>query len=567
MSDQEFADAEVLLRQRLTQLAEYAPTAVRMHDEVAVVSTNRQSGRGRRFGLVVAVTALIGAGGFTTYSFLGASNDGGAATPQEAVSTFVTAMEREDVLGMIDVTLPEEVAVLRAAVGSIASDAKRVDLLDDDFSASGVKGLDISVDDLAFETNFLEGGLAAVTATSGTISASLDPKAFPFGVKVRELVGNGDRVSTASLTLANGDSSLAIMTVERDGRWYVSLEYTIAEYVRQLNGWEPPGPVSRTPVGFDSPEAAATGFYERLASLDLQSTIDTFAPGEDAMAWLAQSWMSDAQAAVERARSNGWSVAVSGLTYEAFGDGSQLTLRPATFHVEGTSSAGYGQASSGTSTSSNEDGTVVQVDFPATTTTEPQSFSVDRADGCTTVTGSLTASLYGSDLPPGATAVDGGFRLCGTGNEILGGLGLLLSGSALQLPAISVVQSGGQWYVSPLGTILGSVTVDLHDIVAGTSLFDTALAPFLYGGLGRGTLELMVKGQSASSIDPACLPALTVDGDVVTGVVADPPRDAIRMCNETVSFTSEGSSSSGSATAPAVAETPASTSEPAATTP
>jgi hypothetical protein len=44
---------------------------------------------------------------------LGASNDGGAATPQEAVTTFVSAMEHEDILGMIDVTLPEEVGVLR----------------------------------------------------------------------------------------------------------------------------------------------------------------------------------------------------------------------------------------------------------------------------------------------------------------------------------------------------------------------------------------------------------------------------------------------------------------------
>ena len=72
------------------------------------------------------------------------------------------------------------------------------------------------------------------------------------------------------------------MTVERDGRWYVSVEYTVAEYVRRAAGWEIPAPVTRTPVGFDSPEEAATAFYDRLASLDLQSALDTFAPGEDA---------------------------------------------------------------------------------------------------------------------------------------------------------------------------------------------------------------------------------------------------------------------------------------------
>ncbi len=311
MSDQEFAATGALLSQRLAQLADHAPTAVRMPDEVTVVASNRPAGRGRRAGVIAAVAALIGAGGFTTYSFLGATNDGGAATPEEAVTTFVSAMENEDVLGMIDVTLPEEVGALRGAVDSITSDAKRVDLLGDDFDTGGVQGVDISIDDLALETNFFEGGLAAVTATSGTISATFDPLVFQFGDKARELLGDGDGASTATADLATTDAS--VMTVERDGRWYVSLEYTLAEFIRQANGWEVPGPVSRTPVGFDSPEAAVTGFYDRLAALDLQSAIDTFAPGEDAIAWLAQSWMADAQAAMERASVDGWSVAISGL--------------------------------------------------------------------------------------------------------------------------------------------------------------------------------------------------------------------------------------------------------------
>lgn len=601
ISDQEFAHTEVLLRQRLSQLAAHAPTAVHMPDEVAVVATDRSSGRGRRFGVIAAVTALVGAGGFTTYSFLGASNDGGAATPQEAVTTFVSAMEHEDILGMIDVTLPEEVSALRAAVDSISADAKRIDLLADDFNASGVHGLDISVDDLVLDTNFLEGGLAAVSATSGTITASVTPQAFQFGAKLRELIGDGDRVSTATANLANTGLPRAVMTVERDGRWYVSVEYTIAEFIRQLNGWEVPGPVGRTPVGFESPESAATGFYERLATLDLQSAIDTFAPGEDAMAWIGQSWMSDAQAAMERARTNGWSVTISGLTYDAIGDGDQRTLRPATFDMQGTTSAGYGQGPSGgfnssertvilsydgsgyvilpagerppttvdgltfapgfpeanenyNFTTSNEDGTINQLDFLTESNGEPQSFTVKHADGCTTVTGSVAASLFGTDLPPGATAVDGGFRLCG-GSGVLGGLTLLAAGSDLELPAISVVQSGGKWYVSPLGTILASATVNLHDIADGSSLFDTALAPFIYGGLSRNTLALMVKGQSASSIDPGCLPALTVDGGLVTGVVADPSLAAIRVCNGTVSFATVAASSR-SETAPPPASTP-----------
>src|SRR6185295_6381873 len=93
MSDHEFAQTEMLLRERLAQLADHAPATVQRSDEVRVVATNHGVRRGRRAGVIAAVTALIGAGGFTTYSFLGASNDGGAATPEEATSAFVSAIE------------------------------------------------------------------------------------------------------------------------------------------------------------------------------------------------------------------------------------------------------------------------------------------------------------------------------------------------------------------------------------------------------------------------------------------------------------------------------------------
>jgi hypothetical protein len=69
----------------------------------------------------------------------------------------------------------------------------------------------------------------------------------------------------------------------------------------------------------------------------------------------------------------------------------------------------------------------------------------------------------------------------------------------------------------------------------------------------------MVKGRSDQSIDPDCLPALTVDGGLVTGVLADPPLDAIRACVNTVY--SVGDPESGSGTAPPEVVTEASVPE------
>ncbi|MEY2552948.1 MAG: hypothetical protein QOC57_808, partial [Ilumatobacteraceae bacterium] len=336
LSDQELAETETLLRQRLAQLADHAPATVQVPGEVQVVTLDGRRRSRRRYGAIAAITALVGAGSFTTYSFLGASNDGGAATPEEAVTTFMSAFEHEDLLGMIDVTLPQEVAVLRDAVSSTTSDATRLDLLNGSFDAHSVNGVDVSVDRLTLNTDYLEGGLAAVTATGGTFNASFDPQAFPFGAKLRAILGSDRQAGSRSVALGGGGTAALLMTVQRGGRWYVSVEYTIAEYIRRAGNWESPAPVTRSPMGFDTPEATANAFYDRLAALDLQGAIDTFAPGEDAMAWLAQSWLPDASASIERGRASGWSLAISGLTYDTIGGDGHRTLVPAAFTIEGT---------------------------------------------------------------------------------------------------------------------------------------------------------------------------------------------------------------------------------------
>jgi hypothetical protein len=295
-------------------------------------------------------------------------------------------------------------------------------------------------------------------------------------------------------------------------------------------------------VGFDTPEAAVTGFYDRLGSLDLQSATATFAPGEDAFAWLAQSWMPSAQAAVDRGRADGWSVDVSGLTYEKIGEGDHLTLRPLTFIATGTTPADFNDHSGGDADPS-----------AGQSTGGPKPFRIERADGCTTVTGAA-ASTFGSEPPAGSTSVDGGFRTCGDGSDPLGGLLLFAAGGMLQLPSVSVVESGGQWYVSPLGTLLATATVGLHDIRDGSSLFRSILGPYIYG-VPAGVLTSMVVGQSVNELAAECLPAVTVDNGVVTGVLDDPPVDAVRACTNGSFESSSSSSGSGFSPAPVVTAT------------
>jgi hypothetical protein len=140
----------------------------------------------------------------------------------------------------------------------------------------------------------------------------------------------------------------------------------------------------------------------------------------------------------------------------------------------------------------------------------------------------------------------GSSKVCGSTSGF-GVLGLLLfAGSRSDLPTVSVVQSGGKWFVSPLGTALASFSTSLHDLEAGSSLIDSPLAAFIYGVPSRAFLDAMVAtGQDVGSIAPDCLPALTVENGKVTGSVSDPPPDAVRACVSGSFSTTTSSSSSG----------------------
>ena len=186
-------------------------------------------------------------------------------------------------------------------------------------------------------------------------------------------------------------------------------------------------------------------------------------------------------------------------------------------------------------TTANSDGTVNQLVLPSDQAAGPQSFSFERADGCTTImstggAGSPFGGFTAFRMSPSATKVDGGYRICGE-QSVMGGLGLfVLSGGMTELPAVSVVQTGGEWYVSPLGTLLAGISTGLHDDEAESSLFDSPFAPFLYGGFSRTMLESVVVDQPVDSVEAACLPAVTVENGTITGVVADPPIAAVQAC-------------------------------------
>ena len=164
------------------------------------------------------------------------------------------------------------------------------------------------------------------------------------------------------------------------------------------------------------------------------------------MRWLGsrRPGSTDAKSAIERGQLDGWTVGISGLTYETTGTGDHLTLRPLTFKIEGTAPVAFVADASGIAdpslptvvsafdgsgyalvppgqvpatidglhftdifpagdgdvegghfnfTSADTDGNITPLVFPSEPTTSPEPFTIERADGCTTATGAASAFL------------------------------------------------------------------------------------------------------------------------------------------------------------------------------
>lgn len=587
-----------VLRDRLHRLADHAPTSVVLPGELRLVAQQPSEPKRRWLKFGVPAVALLAGGSISLAAARQGDTDRGAASPSEAVLDLVAAVEDEDLLGVIATMDPAEVDALHGLLDATAADARRVGLLADGFSLDGVDGVDVSVDGLELATEDVADGLTVVTATAGTMAASFDPATFPMGDDLRQLLGSEPTPASGSSPVP----SFAVATVEHDGRWFVSLGYTLGELLRRNAGEALLLAPTTTPEGFDSPEAVAQEFYRRLADLDVGGMAAMAAPGEgDALARYLPIWLSRIERGVADIHAQGLAfdlgavtvktdgtsdhrtVTATGYTYDATvpdyaatsgqpfdpslptlvyqQTGSQLrTFRipagvaiPAT--VDGLQEATPdGWAEMSNTLTASPDGTITQP-VAAGTTPEPLRLHVEFADGCLKASG--TALDRASSPDAQATDADG----CILPSLYGGLLSIVGVGAVPELPRMATVQVDGQWYLSPIGTLGGAFTQVLRDTEPGTlASLDGPLAPALFG-TNRSMLAAQYTGMARSDIPAECMPILTFGPDgTVTGVAAEPARADVRACADLgYSTTSTGSASSE----PAVAvEVPASSAAP-----
>ena len=384
--------------------------------------------RGRAW-LAVASAVVLAVAGTSTSVVLAGTGGGGAGSPAAAVQGLVDALNKSDVIGMLDSVDPGERNALEPGLEGIFGQFKRLGILSPAADLNGITGVDISEHGLSISTDQLTPNVAAVTVSGGSSTAGVVPSQLPLGSyfqRVADEAMNGRSVTTTGPN--NGNTTLG--TVRVDGGWYVSLGYSIAIDALRASGRSgaPPATGQLQAAGASSPEGAVQALFNDASQFDLSALLSDLDPLEMAAAdAYAADWLPNAQAALDKAR-GGANIQFGNLNFT-------------TEQVDG--------------------GTLVKLGKGLTVTVKGQGRELEYANGCYTYTAQ------------GATS-----HQCAQGDvQYLAQLKAFLPQPVQPIftrlttikPDIGfvTVDQGGKWYVSPTRTYLEAISAFLSELRPG----------------------------------------------------------------------------------------------------
>ena len=182
-------------------------------------------------GLALAVAAT----GLVSWSVLGAG--GGASSPEAAAEQFLTAVAAQDVVGALDMVLPGEV---QGAADVFEAERKKA-VEKKEMAEEGItEALDITVSDWEFDVEQVDEAVALVTLEDTDLKVRWDLGK----IEAKEIAESVDAVEPEDRTgswpnardggyaevkeaMAEDGLTPTVVTIEEDGRWYVSFLGTV----------------------------------------------------------------------------------------------------------------------------------------------------------------------------------------------------------------------------------------------------------------------------------------------------------------------------------------------------
>lgn len=307
----------------------------------------RPPGRGRgvfKAVVVVLVVVLVAAAGFLVNRLL-VSKVGGATSAAGSVERLVDALEDKDWTALGVALPPDETYQLAGLFRDSGALQEKLggtpDSLDDQFD-----GVRIDVSDLSLSTDDIGTDLTKVSIERATILIEIDQKTTEslaalipdvdpaeVGKLTVKVSVDGPRISYEVSSGSDGDSGTEtvvvggeeqppfVMSVKRDGGWFVSPMFTAAQYAAEDAGWET-ADTSGSDVTFDSPEEAVTGFAEALAETFESSDVTHLADA-----------MGGVEARLLRTYAPGINDELGSEPDFSLGPGTRVTVRDTEYHV------------------------------------------------------------------------------------------------------------------------------------------------------------------------------------------------------------------------------------------
>lgn len=245
---------------------------------------------------LVVVVALVAAAGVWFFAFRNqnsttAGGSGGESTPEQSVTALFSTLSNSDPIGLADQLDPAEAALFTDLNTDILDQLKRLEVLSSDASAESLTGTKITVDGLTYAgaPEVINDHLQIVKLNGGTITVESSPANVPlsdsfkntFGSELDQLQPQTQTVNIADEVAKNDGEPFRIATVQRDGKWYVSFFYSIADNATHAAGL--PNPTANDAIaadGQESPEAAVQYLIDAIQDGNLSNVIAITPPDE-----------------------------------------------------------------------------------------------------------------------------------------------------------------------------------------------------------------------------------------------------------------------------------------------
>jgi hypothetical protein len=394
-------------------------------DEI-VPSAPGPSARTRRGALVAAVIGVlaIGATGVFAATQLFGGDHGGAASPEELGQQVLDAIDDTDVLGLVDLLVPSERDVVRDPLTELLAELRRLQIVARPAGADGIEGVEFVVERASVRVQPTNVPDITNLRLTGDVTVTVDGDRLPIGSLVSDNIGDLERSELDTTTTEPFDVTLT--SIELDGRWYVSLFFSIAEAARAEQSPPPDIPDQGIePRGGSTPDGALDALLDGVEALDLSRVVAALNPGEaGALQRYGPMFLGAAQDELDLL-SLQWDITEK--AYTVTGSGST------------------------------------------------RSASIDRL----AISGRLEGTDFQLELDRGCVVVtsdDEQFDSCAPGDDEATLDGVIGESPAAQelaelirevfadhdQPGITIRQTDGQWYVSPLGTLFDQLLAGLR---------------------------------------------------------------------------------------------------------